>query len=276
MACWIFQGNPDDYDADEYFRAEPYVYWWVKHEKHQREMEKGDDVFFWRSAGDETKAAAGTVARGQVVERPVKRTRVLHPAALRDDLWKSGDPDPESLVAGVVLSEVRLTSSEGMLTRGQVAAHPVLRKLGVVTVNTGTNFRVKSEHVGPLQELWGAGGPPVGEDGSGGSREGSIQYRIHKTRERDPALAKEKKGRFREEYGFLACEVCGWRGEDHYGPLGSDLLEVHHTRPLSEMKRGEVTRVEDLMLLCPNCHRAVHRGDAIENLGLLQRMFSTE
>lgn len=275
MACWIFQGNPDDYDLDEYFRTQSYVYWWTRHGKHQREMRTGDQVFFWRAAGNKTKAVAGIVGYGQVAEEPVVRRSVLHTKFLRDDLWHGIKPDPSGFVAGIVLSDVRLTQRDGMLTRHAVAIHPTLGELGVIKVGTGTNFRLEPEHTTALIELWGAGASPAHRTGPLGSPEGRIMYKIHKERERDPALARRKKSDYKTERGFLACEICEWKGEDQYGALGEDLVEVHHLRPISDMKPGERTRLEDLMLVCPNCHRAVHRGDPDDNLKTLKALFST-
>ena len=44
-----------------------------------------------------------------------------------------------------------------------------------------------------------------------------------------------------------------------YGEVGRNYIEAHHTKPVSEMKEGEVTRVEDLAMVCANCHRMLHR-----------------
>jgi predicted HNH restriction endonuclease len=44
-----------------------------------------------------------------------------------------------------------------------------------------------------------------------------------------------------------------------YGARGKDFIECHHTKPVSELAVGEKTRLTDLVLLCSNCHRIVHR-----------------
>jgi len=274
MKCWIFQGNPDDYDLDEYFRTEPYVYWSVKYEKHRREVKVGDQVFFWRASGTKTKAVAGVVACGQVVEESVVIGSILRPGSLRDDLWHGSSSDPSRQVTGLILSDVRLTPAAGMLERRLAALHPTLSGLGVIKVGTGTNFRVEPNQATELVELWDAGGPPPTGLASVGSPEGRIKYELHKKRERDPTLVREKKKAYMAAVGFLECEICGWKGEDHYGTLGQDLVEVHHLKPVSEMKWGETTRLEDLMLVCPNCHRAVHKGDPSENLKILRSIFA--
>jgi hypothetical protein len=41
VADWVFRGNWDDFDIDTYLRDFNYIYWAVKHPKHQAEMHVG-------------------------------------------------------------------------------------------------------------------------------------------------------------------------------------------------------------------------------------------
>jgi 5-methylcytosine-specific restriction protein A len=41
--------------------------------------------------------------------------------------------------------------------------------------------------------------------------------------------------------------------------LTGDVCEVHHRRPLAEASGPVTTRIEDLAILCANCHRAIHQ-----------------
>jgi predicted HNH restriction endonuclease len=52
--------------------------------------------------------------------------------------------------------------------------------------------------------------------------------------------------------------------EAKYGSLGSGFSEVHHLRPLSQRKSNEPTRLEELSIVCSNCHRMLHRKGLIE------------
>ena len=48
--------------------------------------------------------------------------------------------------------------------------------------------------------------------------------------------------------------------EELYGQLGKGFIEVHHKRPLSTLdEKMEVDPVEDLVCVCANCHRMIHR-----------------
>lgn len=53
-----------------------------------------------------------------------------------------------------------------------------------------------------------------------------------------------------------ACQVCAWQPAHRYG---HELCEAHHAQWLS---RGGADTLANLVLLCPNHHRAVHAADA--------------
>lgn len=55
------------------------------------------------------------------------------------------------------------------------------------------------------------------------------------------------------------CQICGFDFHKTYGDIGRNYIEAHHTKPVSEMKEGDVTRIEDLAMVCANCHRMLHR-----------------
>ena len=57
------------------------------------------------------------------------------------------------------------------------------------------------------------------------------------------------------------CQACGFDFADIYGELGKNYIEVHHINPLADQD-GEhiVNPATDLVCLCANCHRMVHRN----------------
>lgn len=97
---------------------------------------------------------------------------------------------------------------------------------------------------------------PLGEQYEG--EEGGIIIRLHKRYERDPKLIAKKK-KAAKAAGSMACEVCNFDFGSRYGSHGEGFIEVHHVRPLHTMMAGAKTRLEDLALLCSNCHRMAHR-----------------
>ena len=56
------------------------------------------------------------------------------------------------------------------------------------------------------------------------------------------------------------CEVCGFDFEAVYGDLGKEYIEVHHKEPLYlNGKERQINPTTDLVCLCSNCHRMIHR-----------------
>jgi 5-methylcytosine-specific restriction protein A len=89
--------------------------------------------------------------------------------------------------------------------------------------------------------------------------EGQILYKLHKVRERAPKIIKAKKDQAMEKYGKLICEACVFVFEETYGTLGTGFIECHHRTPLAQFKAEKKTRLEDLALVCSNCHRMLHK-----------------
>ena len=59
------------------------------------------------------------------------------------------------------------------------------------------------------------------------------------------------------------CQICGWRGFEKKRrkkeKRGEDFIEAHHITQLAEKKEGSLC-TENIILLCPNCHREIHYG----------------
>jgi hypothetical protein len=91
--------------------------------------------------------------------------------------------------------------------------------------------------------------------------EGRPRLIQHLKRERGSGIAQAKKDAFRREHdGRLACERCGLDPVAQFGGQhGEACIEVHHSKPVGQMKHDDRTRLEDLQCLCANCHRIVHR-----------------
>lgn len=90
--------------------------------------------------------------------------------------------------------------------------------------------------------------------------EGRLLTRLHRERERDRRLVESKKKQALRQHGSLFCEACGLAPELIFGERGRRVIECHHTRPLHTLVDGDTTRLEDLALVCANCHRLIHGG----------------
>ncbi|MBO5930993.1 MAG: HNH endonuclease [Clostridia bacterium] len=90
--------------------------------------------------------------------------------------------------------------------------------------------------------------------------EGKRQLKQHIVSERNPMLVQAAKKKFKQEHsGKLFCEICGFDFFSTYGDIGEDYIEVHHKKPVSKMKEGEKTKIQDVAVVCSNCHKIIHR-----------------
>lgn len=86
-----------------------------------------------------------------------------------------------------------------------------------------------------------------------------IQH-VRTERTRNSSLVREAKNLFREKYSKLYCEVCSFDFEVKYGQRGKDYIEAHHKTPISELEEETELTVDDLAMVCSNCHRMLHRS----------------
>ena len=118
--------------------------------------------------------------------------------------------------------------------------------------------------------------PPVPseEEETAEAMEGRILTRLHRSRERNRKLVERKKAKALREQGRLRCEACGFDFEEVYGERGRGFIECHHIRPVHTLVKGSMTNLDDLALLCSNCHRMVHAAQpwlTVEELRVLIR-----
>ena len=88
--------------------------------------------------------------------------------------------------------------------------------------------------------------------------EGAVKEITRELQQRNPKLRAEAIAKYGE-----SCQVCGFNFGRFYGPLAEGYIEVHHLFPLSEHKGERVTTIEDVAVVCANCHRALHRNGKI-------------
>ncbi len=89
--------------------------------------------------------------------------------------------------------------------------------------------------------------------------EGKLLLKLHLQRERNPKLIRNAKKNFLDKNGRLYCEICGFDFNEKYGELGKNYIEAHHMIPVSTMAEGEKTKIEDIVMVCSNCHSMIHR-----------------
>jgi hypothetical protein len=106
------------------------------------------------------------------------------------------------------------------------------------------------------------------EEDGGAFLEGRLKqaFGYHRSRERNPQVVIKAKERAKQKDPNLHCEVCKFSFLKAYG---QEYIEAHHIHPISERYKPTLTRVEDIALVCANCHRMLHRkqpGMSVETL----------
>lgn len=262
MNTWIFQGNPDKFNIDEYLTSTKDIYWSVTQPKHQKEIAVGDLVYIWRAKGSK-KQVSGVIALGVVTEESKPREEVNNKLVLYDELWNENYSEASKIKAGIRLKEIRLTPNDGMIISEIFEQDPVLSQSQIIKTRVGSNFILNEIQSLLIGQYWVGLNPLIleDEDLEIKSNEGRITLRIHKVRERDPKIKKKAIDLFVKQNGYVFCELCNFSFEEKYGNIGKGYIEVHHLKPISQYDENELTSIENLKLVCSNCHRMIHRGD---------------
>lgn len=85
----------------------------------------------------------------------------------------------------------------------------------------------------------------------GGIRQICIEIKARNPKLRAQAIANNK--------GY-SCYICGFNFEDIYGECGANYIEIHHKIPLATSFDKRTVTVSDVVLVCANCHRVLHRN----------------
>ena len=88
--------------------------------------------------------------------------------------------------------------------------------------------------------------------------EGKKAYAKHARYERNQGIVRLAKDRFKAANDALFCEVCGF-SFDTYGERGKDYIEAHHDVPVSDLGDDGNSKIDDIKMVCVNCHRILHR-----------------
>jgi 5-methylcytosine-specific restriction protein A len=83
------------------------------------------------------------------------------------------------------------------------------------------------------------------------------RYRAHRRIERTASAS-----RLAKKHHGTRCQACLFEFAEKYGSIGEGFIEVHHLVPISTLEEGVPVRYEvadDFAVLCPNCHRMLHR-----------------
>ena len=104
--------------------------------------------------------------------------------------------------------------------------------------------------------------------------EGAPQLVLHLKRERDAGRVKAKRKAVEATTGCLACECCGFEAKYVFTNLSAPIVEVHHRAPLGTSAGVSKVTLKDLAILCPNCHRGIHRSGGVSVEDFRARYFA--
>ena len=102
--------------------------------------------------------------------------------------------------------------------------------------------------------------------------EGAVKQVLVNQYERDPKARAECIRHYK-----CVCNICNFDFAKHYGAYGEGFIEVHHIKPLHEIKSSYVIDpINDLLPVCSNCHSILHRGKELLSITELKAMFHNQ
>jgi predicted Mrr-cat superfamily restriction endonuclease len=134
------------------------------------------------------------------------------------------------------------------------------------SLGKGTIFTFSGEAAAELNNLAAVpdSAPELSADDEPlGALEGEARTRMATHRRRERRLRQLKIAQaLARNHGRLPCEVpgCGFDFETVYGPIGRGYAHVHHLDPLGERAGNQLTTLDDLIVVCANCHAMIHVG----------------
>ncbi|MBN8586544.1 MAG: HNH endonuclease [Ignavibacteria bacterium] len=68
------------------------------------------------------------------------------------------------------------------------------------------------------------------------------------------------------KHGVTKCEGCNINKNRKYNIHGKSIFEAHHILPIKYWEIAKIPKREDYAVLCPDCHRAIHKFMSMKNV----------
>lgn len=139
----------------------------------------------------------------------------------------------------------RLAGNTYRLTDERIALSQFSSEAQIISAITGKLDIISdsfNQYIDPVEMLYTA-------------REGQLLLREHVVRERNADLVKK----FKNSLSSFKCTVCGFDFGQTYGKIGRGFIEAHHVEPIASKTASSITKLDDLIAVCSNCHRMLHR-----------------
>src|SRR2546428_621697 len=93
--------------------------------------------------------------------------------------------------------------------------------------------------------------------------------KLHARIERNRTLSRRAK----KIHGYR-CQACAKQLDEVYGVVAKNVIEAHHIVPLAALNGKQVSLDPkmDFAVLCPNCHRVIHRTTQPDKIAALRRL----
>ena len=249
---WAAICNPDRYRFDDEYAVHEESTWTLP----RGDVRAGDGLIVWMAAGKK-KRTRGIVAIGTVLTDP---EHLATPPDLRD-YWVDGSGTTVSKQAWVRYERL---AGLPLLLGGQ--HDELLLELRVSRSQGSGPFQVTTDQWNRLLEIIGQPerlnhtALQLDFDTSPFSdHEGKRRLVLHYRIERSRQLVDRKTKQALQQTGSLACECCGFDFGETYGPGGDGFCEAHHIHPLHTLTQESISTLDDLAIVCANCHRMLHR-----------------
>ena len=188
-----------------------------------------------------------------------------------------GKIDKRSIAEALLLkvggaNKAGISITEDMFSKGGTVTNAYFKALGEAL----ESFRQAEENgvIVDNSEITPKEIQDAAESGHEGDIEGRKRLVIHYRRERSKTLSASAKKLARKGHpeGLLVCEICLTVPEKTYQ---EDIIEAHHRLPLNTLAAPKRVMPKDLAMICPSCHRAVHKVDNCNMLEVAKRLKTT-
>jgi len=254
---WIFQSNPKYYDLIKDFDdlSKMNSIWPIR--QYKNKIAKGDLALLW-IAGQKR----GIYAISDIISEPLMRKVNI------DESWVNLKKTDETDYKELIVDLGYMTVLEPPLLESELKTIIELSDLSIMRQHNGTNFPVTESEwellSKEIEKRKLSVYPQMKEDvdldidpseEERRAKEGGFVYYYGKRYERDP-----KNRTAAIKYHGTQCSVCGFDFSQQYKQRGQGFIEIHHIKPISTFeKEVEVDPKIDLVPVCSNCHRMIHR-----------------
>ena len=262
LRYWVIKGNPHDNDWDSLLRPRTSSRWHTG--RAPKAWAAGDRIFCWESTPKLRIVGIGRLAEVDcgVDEYGHKLFKVEYLSGRLEQMVHMSE-----------LRRVPILGQASFLKSGPATTlFPQTPEQAEILIQVVFSRNRSLQRAWPDVTVNAFAGLVADVDEEACSIEGASRILQHVVRERRSDLVTRKRLRTLAEKGALRCEVCHFDFAAVYGELGKDFCEVHHRIPLATRDWPSETNLEDLAVVCSNCHRMLHRKETITVELLRRRM----